>query len=90
MAKRRVIDEAFLSKYKDIEIKYPFCYKTESKTETNYFRYLEDGRYEYICESEKKMHMSYGTRVDSIQGLINEDSFLFILKTIKSVIFIFS
>lgn len=76
-SQRRQIDAAFLSTYKDVLIEYPFCYKTKSKTEENYFRYLEDGRYEYICISEKKMHMSYGTRVDSIQGLIDDDTFYF-------------
>lgn len=75
--KRRELDAAFLSTYVDVKIEYPFCYKTKGKTEQNYFRYLEDGRYEYICISEKKMHMSFGTRVDSIQGLMDDDTFYF-------------
>lgn len=82
MKKRREIDAAFLASYKDTKIEYPFCYKTKSKHEETYFRYLEDGRYEYISISEKKMHMSYGTRVESIQGLVDEDNFYF--KTISN------
>lgn len=82
MRKKREIDAAFLSSYKDMKIEYPFCYKSVGKHEENYFRYLEDGRYEYICISEKKMHMSYGTRVESIQGLLDDDNFYF--KTIAN------
>lgn len=66
---------AFLSTYQDIKIQYPFCYQTKDKK--NYFRYLEDGRYEYICITEDKIHFSYGTRANTIQGLMQDDEFYF-------------
>lgn len=76
MSKKNIeIDQVFLNKYQNVEIKYPFCYKT--KNCKNYYRYLEDGRYEYIYDGGKKMTMQFGTHADSLVGLMNENGFYF-------------
>lgn len=84
MGKRKV-DDSFLDKYKDIKIEYPFCYK--SKIGKNFFRYMPDGRYEYICLEEKKSTLSFGCRSNSINHLLEEDDFYFkILANLNEVI----
>ena len=85
MSKRRVVDDVFLDKYVDVKIEYPFCYETPNKK--NFFRYLEDGRYEYICLEEKKATLSFGSRANSIGTLMDEDSFYFkVLANLNTVI----
>lgn len=59
--------------YENIEIKYPFCYKT--KDEKYFFRYLEDGRFEKIWFEEKNHGFCFGTYSNSINGLVNEKDF---------------
>ena len=85
MAKRvdinKVKDDLFNTKnregkvFVDKEINYPFCYKT--KDEKNFFRYLEDGRYDHVCLNENMVTLSFGRRTNSINHLINEDQFYF-------------
>lgn len=83
--KRRELDQAFLSTYKDFKVEYPFC--TLSKDGKEYFRYLEDGRYENITIKGKLMSFSYGTRTDSILGLQNDDGFHFkVLGNVHNII----
>jgi hypothetical protein len=85
VSKNRNIDQAFLDVYMDIKIKYPFCYK--DKSNRNYFRYLEDGRYEYICLEPYKATLSFGSRAGSIDYLLEEDGFYFkILANLNEVI----
>ena len=85
MAKVRNIDSAFLAVYQDVKIEYPFCYKTRKGD--NYFRYLEDGRYEYICLESYKATLSFGSRAGSIDVLIAEDGFFFkVLANLNEVI----
>ena len=85
MSKRSVIDDAFLDKYVDIKIEYPFCYETPNRK--NFFRYLEDGRYEYVCLEEKKATLGFGSRANSIGTLIDEDGFYFkVLANLNTVI----
>ena len=85
MSKKIEIDNVFLDKYQDLEIKYPFCYKT--KNGKNFFRYLEDGRYEFICLEEKRATLSFGSRANSIGNLLNEDGFYFkVLANLNEVI----
>jgi len=75
MSKRKV-DEAFhQAGYKDYEIVYPFCYKT--KNGINFFRYLEDGRYEFICMDKYATTMSFGSRAGTIEALLEEKDFYF-------------
>lgn len=71
----RKVDKSFLEVYKDLEISYPFCYK--SKNGKNFFRYLEDGRYEYLCLEDKKSTLSFGCRSNSIDHLLEEKDFYF-------------
>ncbi|HMT03330.1 MAG TPA: hypothetical protein PKD00_08510 [Burkholderiales bacterium] len=85
MSNQITIDEAFFDRYENIEIKYPFCYKT--KNGKNFFRYLEDGRYEFICLEDKKSTLSFGSRANSIGTLLNENGFYFkILANLNEVI----
>lgn len=75
MAKKSIDDDDFLNKYIEIEIKYPFCYKT--KDDKNYFRYLEDGRFEHICLEEKRHCLTFGNYSNSIERLNNDKDFWF-------------
>lgn len=76
MGRKIVIDAQQQARFKNIVITYPFCIKSgNEKSGYNYFRYLEDGRYEYIFEQDLKMHFSYGNQINSIQGLANNDEF---------------
>ncbi len=85
MGKVRNIDSAFLAVYKDIEIKYPFCYK--NRNDQNYFRYLEDGRYEFLCLEPFKSTLSFGSRAGSLDVLLSEDAFYFkVLANLNEVI----
>lgn len=74
MAKRKV-DEAFLNLYEDIKVVYPFCYVTPNGK--NFFRYLEDGRYEYISFENSRVTFSFGARAQSIESLLDDDNFYF-------------
>lgn len=62
-----------------IEIQYPFCYKTKKNTygEINYYRFLEDGRYEHICLQELQMHLSFGNHANTIYSLLGDFEFYF-------------
>lgn len=59
--------------YEDIKIEYPFCYK--DNLQKNYFRYLEDGRFENIVLEDNRHGIVFGTFTNSINGLINENDF---------------
>lgn len=84
MAKRKP-DEAFLALYEDIKIVYPFCYMTPNQK--NFFRYLEDGRYEYLCFENNRVTFSFGARAQSIESLLSDDEFYFkVLHSINTII----
>lgn len=85
MGKRKVDDGFFDAGYNDIVITYPFCYK--SKDNKNFFRYLEDGRYEFICMDKYNITMSFGSRAGKIDSLIEENDFYFkVLANLNEVI----
>lgn len=88
MARKKIDESFFEAKYIDIEIKYPFCYKTkETKDGINYFRYLEDGRFENIKISEKSCAYIFGCRANSIEELLADDGFYFkVLSNLNDVI----
>lgn len=79
--KVKKVDKAFFEaekngqKYKDIVIIYPFCYVTDNGK--NYFRYLEDGRYEYLSFENSNCTFSFGCRAASIESLMADDQFYF-------------
>lgn len=81
---KKIIDEAFEAVYKAIIIQYPFCYKT--KDEKNYFRYLEDGRFEFICIENKFVTLQFGTRCDTIECLQEENNSTFKTLASKNII----
>jgi len=79
------LDDSFFEIYVDVKIEYPFCYVTPNKK--NYFRYLADGRYEYICFENNRVTLSFGARAQSINGLLSDDEVYFkILANINTVI----
>ena len=81
----KVVDEAFLKIYEDIKIEYPFCYRTPNGK--NFFRYIADGRYEYISFESNRVTMGFGSRANSIDNLLSDDNFyLKVLANINTVI----
>lgn len=81
---KRILDEHFEAVYKAIEIHYPFCFKT--KDEKNYFRYLEDGRYEYICIHDKHLTLQFGTVCDTIECLQDEHNSTYKVLATRNII----
>lgn len=65
--------------FEDIEITYPFCFKTKQDNygKINYYRYLEDGRYENITVEYLQMHFSYGNHSNTIYALCGDHEFYF-------------
>jgi len=62
-------------KWSDKKISFPFCLRTEN--ETSYWRYAEDGRFEYLCMKQKECCLSFGTYEDKISGIIQDKEFYF-------------
>ncbi len=74
MSKRKP-DESFLALYEDVKIVYPFCFM--SPNGKNFFRYLEDGRYEYLSFELSRVAFSFGARAQSLESLQQDDEFYF-------------
>lgn len=76
MRKVKIEDDSQLN---GIEISYPFCFKTKKNTygDINYYRYLEDGRYEHICVQELQIHLSFGNHSNTIYSLVGDHEFYF-------------
>lgn len=71
-----------------VTVNYPFCYKTKKDTygEINFYRYLEDGRFEHICLQELQMHLTFGNHSNTIYSLVADTEFYFKQLALRHVI----